>query len=625
MVGKEARRADLGAVEGGIALPRIQALLRRQRRARHLPAAQHDAGQLQVRDAAGKHRLHVRLDIGHHILDHLLERRAALLQALRDGREIGVLRLAQLTLDIADLRDQRPGHGAAIAHRLAAHQVVGLDRRRAFVDGQDLGIAVVLRRARFFDEAHAAVHLHAVARDLLAHLGRPALDDRDQVFIDGQIRRARRFIRMVMGQVGQRRADIRQRARSFRLRTHRHQHAAHVRVVDDRHRTARAGHVARLDAVLGKGHGALVRVLGQADALDAHAEARCIHHDEHVFEATVFFADQRADGPAVVAELQHGRWAGLDAQLVFDRDAGNVVARAQRAIVVDHELGHDEQRDPLHARRRVRRARQHQVHDVLGHVVIAIRDVDLGAEQFIGAIALRLGAGAHGGQVGAGLRLGQVHGAGPPARYQRLEEARLLRVRAGGEQGLDGAVGQQRHQRERQVGAVQHLHAGRGHELGQALPAEVLRMLHALPAGLGVRLERLAETLGRGDGAVFPVARVLVAHTVERRDHVAAEFRVLFQDRFHGVGRRIFTAGQRIDLGQVGQFGQHELHVFQRGVVAHHCLLNKFLCKKNAVPARAGTASLAAVGAAYNDAAPGDQPSSLTSSGTASNRSPTRP
>ena len=59
------------------------------------------------------------------------------------------------------------------------------------------------------------------------------------------------------------------------------------------------------------------------------------------------------------------------------RDAVHVVARAQRAVRVDQELRHDEQRDALHALGRIGRARQHQVHDVLGHVVLAVGDEDL--------------------------------------------------------------------------------------------------------------------------------------------------------------------------------------------------------------------------------------------------------
>ena len=43
-------------------------------------------------------------------------------------------------------------------------------------------------------------------------------------------------------------------------------------------------------------------------------------------------------------------------------------------------FGHDEQADALHALGRAGHARQHQVDDVLGHVVLAVGDEDLGAE-----------------------------------------------------------------------------------------------------------------------------------------------------------------------------------------------------------------------------------------------------
>jgi hypothetical protein len=69
----------------------------------------------------------------------------------------------------------------------------------------------------------------------------------------------------------------------------------------------------------------------------------------------------------------------------------------------------------------------------------------------------------------------------------------LLLVAAGGQQRLDGAVGQQRAQRKAHVGAVDHLDAGRADGLGQALAAEVGRVLQALPAAFGELLERLLE------------------------------------------------------------------------------------------------------------------------------------
>ncbi len=55
------------------------------------------------------------------------------------------------------------------------------------------------------------------------------------------------------------------------------------------------------------------------------------------------------------------------------------------ALGVGQELRHDEQRDALGALRRVRQARQHEVDDVLGHVVLAAGDEDLGAGDRIGA------------------------------------------------------------------------------------------------------------------------------------------------------------------------------------------------------------------------------------------------
>jgi hypothetical protein len=195
----------------------------------------------------------------------------------------------------------------------------------------------------------------------------------------------------------------------------------------------------------------------------------------------------------MVAELQHGGRAGLDAQLVLDRDAVHVVARAQRTVGIDQELGHDEQRNALHAFRRIGRAGQHQMDDVLGHVVLAVGDEDLGAEELVGAVALRHGAGAHQRQVGAGLRLGQVHGAGPLAGDEVGDEGFLLLLAAGRQQRFDGAIGQQRAQREGEVGRVQHLDAGRGQQLGQALAAELHGMLHALPAGLAELAEGFLE------------------------------------------------------------------------------------------------------------------------------------
>jgi hypothetical protein len=84
------------------------------------------------------------------------------LRALHESGQRGSAALfAQLGLSDFYLPGNGTGGLAAVTRCLAPHQVIGLDGSRAFVDGQNFGIAVVLRSTGFFNEAHAAVHLHA--------------------------------------------------------------------------------------------------------------------------------------------------------------------------------------------------------------------------------------------------------------------------------------------------------------------------------------------------------------------------------------------------------------------------------------------------------------------------------
>ena len=132
---------------------------------------------------------------------------------------------------------------------------------------------------------------------------------------------------------------------------------------------------------------ALEGALGDRHALQADAEARRVHHDEHVLEAAVLLADEVADG---LVEHHHRGRARVDAELVLDRGAARVVALAERAVGLRQELRHEEERDALHALGRVGRAREHEVDDVLGEVVLAVGDEDLLAGDQV-VVALRLG------------------------------------------------------------------------------------------------------------------------------------------------------------------------------------------------------------------------------------------
>jgi hypothetical protein len=346
---------------------------------------------------------------------------------------------------------------------------------------------------------------------------------------------------------------------------HRHQHAAHIGVVDDgAGRRQRTVHRAALHAVTRVLDSLLVSAFGQRDALHAHAETRGVHHDEHVFQAAVFLANQRGSSTAVVAELQHRGRAGLDAQLVLDADAVHIVARAVR-----HHLWAQEQADALHALGRPCHARKHQVDDVVRHVVFAVGDEDLGAEKLEGAIRLRLCARAHGGQVRASLRLSQVHRARPRAFDHLGNEDRLLFVVAGGQQRLDGAVCQQRAQRKAEVGAVDHFAASSTNQLGQTLTAEFHRVLQALPATFGELPEGRLEAWRGRDHTVLERRRLLVAGPVQRCHHAFVELGAFLEHSNSCVVAGVFEPGQRGHSVNAGQLLHHEEHVLHRGSVCH--------------------------------------------------------
>ena len=102
--------------------------------------------------------------------------------------------------------------------------------------------------------------------------------------------------------------------------------------------------------------------------------------------------------------------------------AAHVVAGAERAVRLDQEFRHEEQRDAARAGRRVGQPREHEMDDVVGEIVLAIGDEDLLAEHAIGPVAGALGARLHRVEVGAGLRLGEVHRAGPFAAGDQLAQ-----------------------------------------------------------------------------------------------------------------------------------------------------------------------------------------------------------
>ena len=220
-----------------------------------------------------------------------------------------------------------------------------------------------------------------------------------------------------------------------------------------RHAVAAALGGAALAALLGVGEGALRRPLGHRHALRADRQPRRVHHDEHDVEAAVLLADEVADGAlALLAELHHAGGAGVDAELVLDAGADHVVARAQRAVLVDEMLGHQEQRDAARAGRRVGQAGEHEMDDVVGHLVVAVGDEDLGADDAVAAVGLlhgprleqRRGRSPRAARSGSWCRSIRPTPSSAGRALELLAALRLDRV--------DGAEGEQRAQAEGQVG-----------------------------------------------------------------------------------------------------------------------------------------------------------------------------
>ncbi|MGY4423239.1 hypothetical protein ACVWY2_005688 [Bradyrhizobium sp. JR6.1] len=282
----------------------------------------------------------------------------------------------------------------------------------------------------------------------------------------------------------------------------------------------------------------------------------------------VLFADQPAGGVVVV---HHTGRIAVDAHLVLDRAAGDAVALAERAVGIDQHLGNDEQRDALDAGRRAFDARQHQVDDVLGEVMLAGGDEDLGARDLEAAVGLAHRLGAEQTEIGAALRLGQVHGAGPLAGDHLRHIGLLL---------LGGAVHQERGGRAHGQPAIhRECHVGGDLEFvdrlrerhRQALAAKFSRRRQAEPAAFGDLLEGFLEAFRRGDAAVvIALAAFEIACAIERLQHLFAELGGLAKDRLAHIGRRIGEAGKiavAIDLENVVQ---QEADVFDGGFVGRH-------------------------------------------------------
>ena len=337
-------------------------------------------------------------------------------------------------------------------------------------------------------------------------------------------------------------------ARGARERTHGEQHALHVGMQDDRARVRGIAGGATLPALARVGQGLLGRPLGDRHALQSDRQPRLVHHGEHAAHAAVLLADQKAGRAAVVA-VDHGAGGrGVDAELVLDRMHAHVVAPPGPAVGAGEELGDQEERDALGSGRRVRKPSQHHVDDVVGEIVLAVGDEDLLAHDPVAAVGGSLGARAQGADVGAGLRLGELHGAHPFARDQPGQIGALELVGAVRDQRVDRRHGEQRAEAEGHGRRVPHLDAGRIDGVRQLLASPLRGSGEPVPAGLRPSAIGFLPARGSGDGAVLEGGTVTVADRVQRRENIGREPAGLLEHRVDHVAGEVVEQA----LGQGG-------------------------------------------------------------------------
>ncbi|MCY1170612.1 hypothetical protein D9M73_106920 [compost metagenome] len=347
-----------------------------------------------------------------------------------------------------------------------------------------------------------------------------------------------------------RRGIINQRARRLGLGFHPKQHPAHIGMLDDLDRlgAARSG-ARRLHTLQRIADRRLRRGFRHLHALQTDIEPRIVHHREHRADAAEFAADQLADAVIVVAKAQHASRRGVQPHLMLDRNDADIVERTRRAIGVQPIFRHQEQGNPLGPGRCPRRAREHEVDDIGGHVMVAKRDIDLGALDAPFAIAERLGLGAQSADIGARLRLGQVHRPGPCTGRQMRQILRLLCGAAMMRQRLDRADRQRGGQRKAHIGAAERIeHRGLDRK-GQALPTEFLRHADRAPATLDIILIGLHETLGHHHAFGRPFRTDGVARAQQRRPFARRQLPNAFE---HGIDDVIARGGETVGGGEIG-------------------------------------------------------------------------
>src|SRR5690554_6711648 len=174
----------------------------------------------------------------------------------------------------------------------------------AFVDLGDAAVAYQLLLAPLADEAVATKDLLTDDGGFQAAVGQEGLGDGGQQGNHAFGVFALFIVLGVLGNIQPLGYVGREGTAAFHIALHGQQHAAYVRVYQDRvsgfFRLLGTSRRAALDTLVGVFAGALQGSFGGADALDAHTQTLVVHHGEHGSQAFVFFTNQPALGAVEV-------------------------------------------------------------------------------------------------------------------------------------------------------------------------------------------------------------------------------------------------------------------------------------------------------------------------------------
>ena len=275
--------------------------------------------------------------------------------------------------------------------------------------------------------------------------------------------------------------------------------------------------------------------------------------------------------PALGAiKIHHAGRGAFEAHFLFHGGTAEGIACAGITIGIRQEFRHQEQADAFRPFGCARQTGQHQMNDVVGVIVFALGNEDLGAGNGIAAIGLRFRLGLHQAHVAAGMGLGQTHGTGPLG-CPHLRQIQLLEFVGGMRfDGTDGAMGQCHDVAPGDIRGEAHFVEDDVQAVRQPLPTPLLVDGNGGPAIVAERIKRRLESRRHGDLAIIPGNAVLITAGAKRRQFIFGEFRAFGQDGIDQIPIDVTVTQRLILLLGIEDFVDQELHIADGRFVLRH-------------------------------------------------------